>query len=133
LRARERKTQQELADMLGVPQSTITRIESGERSIAVSEVFRIAAVLNASPGYLLSGELTGEDISVTPECRLSSVAAFDWITGETRLPSQDEHAFYVQNVSAARARDITQVAARTGKARLSATTEIRASGKVEPG
>ena len=76
-------SQQQLAELLGETQSTITRIESGKRSIAVSEVYRIAAVLDCAPAYLLSGGLTGEAIPLTsgPEHELSSDAAFDWIVG----------------------------------------------------
>jgi transcriptional regulator with XRE-family HTH domain len=104
LRDRQNKSQQELANMLGVTQSTITRIESGKRAITVAEVFKIAAALDCAPVYLLSGGLTGEDIPVTPDLRLASGAAHDWIGGGLVLPGGDEHAYMQINVSAEQAR-----------------------------
>lgn len=41
-------SQQEVADMLGVPQSFVAKVELGERRIDVVEFLRLVAVLNAS-------------------------------------------------------------------------------------
>jgi transcriptional regulator with XRE-family HTH domain len=108
LRRKRGVSQQRLAELLGETQSTITRIESGQRSIAVSEVYRIAAVLDCAPAYLLSGGLTGEAIPLIggPEHELSSDAAFDWIVGMAPLIGGNERAYYLENVSATRAADI---------------------------
>jgi transcriptional regulator with XRE-family HTH domain len=55
LDARERAglTQRELADKLGWPYRTIQRIESGERRLAVEELFVFADALNTTPERLL--------------------------------------------------------------------------------
>src|SRR5262249_30727162 len=57
-------SQQRLADLLGVPQSTVTRIESGERGITVGELFRIAAALNVAPVELLGASFQPQDVPV---------------------------------------------------------------------
>lgn len=41
-------SQQEVADMLGVPQSFVAKVELGERRLDVVEFLAFAAVLNAS-------------------------------------------------------------------------------------
>ncbi len=99
LRDKRRVSQQQLAEMLGETQSTIARIESGERSIAVSELFRIAAALDCAPVYLLSGELTGEDVPVAPKHRLTCAQVHEWIVGIWPLPGADRRAYLLENIS----------------------------------
>lgn len=114
LRTKQGKSQQQLADMLGESQSTITRIESGDRSITVVELFRIAAALDCAPIYLLSGGLTAADVPVTPDEQLPSWEAELWIVGHKMLKGANERAFCLENISAQRASDIEKAARRLG-------------------
>lgn len=82
-------SQQRLADVLGEKQSTIARMESGERAFTVSEVFRIAAALNCQPITLLSGGLTGDDVPVTKEHTLTHAQAYEWLVGIRHLDGAD--------------------------------------------
>ena len=107
LRRKQNVSQQRLAEMLGETQSTVTRIESGERAITVAELLRIAAALDCAPVYLLSGGLTGEDLPVTPKLRLSANEAHDWIVGFAAIAGGSERAFYLENVSARRADEMS--------------------------
>ena len=107
LRRKQNVTQQQLADKLGETQSTIARIESGERAITVSEIFRIAAALDCAPVYLLSGGLTGDEVPVTKEHRITCAQAHEWIVGIWSLPGADRRAFLLENISAAEADEIS--------------------------
>jgi transcriptional regulator with XRE-family HTH domain len=105
-RSRPRVTQEQLAKELGQTQATITRMESGDRAITVAELFQIAAVLNVSPGDLLTGAFTGEDVPVTASLKVPPSVARGWLDGVTALPGADEDAFFVLNIPPSRARTI---------------------------
>jgi len=138
LRRKQNVSQQWLADKLGETQSTITRIESGERAITVSEVFRIAAALNCAPVELMSGGLTGEkDVPVTPRVRVEAMQAAAWIVGTAPLgPVNDAtwRAYYMENISEWRAAQVRKAAeenVRFQAAMFPPDSEQTASGEVE--
>src|SRR5512133_2303440 len=91
-------SQQKLADMLGETQSTVTRLESGEQAVKVSDIFRIAAALDCPPITLLSGGLTGADVPATPKLSLGPQEARRWIAGRHPLEGADQR-FYAEAVS----------------------------------
>lgn len=55
-RGRAGLTQVQLAARLGAPQSFVSKVESGERSVHVSELFRYADALETDPQELF-GEI----------------------------------------------------------------------------
>jgi transcriptional regulator with XRE-family HTH domain len=81
-------SQEQLASRLGLTQSAVTRIESGERAITVAEVFEIAAALNVAPIYLLTGSFTSENVTVAGH-DLEPEWARLWITGNQPLDMSD--------------------------------------------
>lgn len=112
LRRKQGVSQQRLAEMLGETQSTVTRIESGERAITVAELLRIAIALDCAPIYLLSGGLTGDDLPVTPNLTLDTKTAEWWISGWGALAGGDDHAYRFVNVSVTRARELEEAIQR---------------------
>lgn len=94
LRAKQGVSQQVLAEMLGETQSTVTRIESGDRSITVSELFRIAAALDAAPVELLAASFAPDEVPVAGKTRLSADHAREWVKGERPLPGGDEGRYW---------------------------------------
>ena len=100
LRRKRGMSQQRLAELLGETQSTITRIESGERSIAVSEVFRIAAALDCPPYLLMTGGLTGEDVPVTAKERIDCAYAYRWLIGLEPPPGGNKHLYTLESIAA---------------------------------
>lgn len=95
-RSRNRKmSQQQLAEILGVPQSTIARIEKGERAITVSELLQIAVALSVDPSQLLSGSYTNEKkIPVTKKLEVESRKVRRWLRGRLALPGTDERHYW---------------------------------------
>lgn len=68
-RRRERGlSQRALADLLGMDQSAVSRIESGDRRVSVDELSRIAQALDTNVGALLGKPATG-----------SRLAAAEWL------------------------------------------------------
>src|ERR1700678_396941 len=63
--ARERRglSQQDVADSLGLPRTSVTNIESGNREVSTLELSRLASLYRISPGSLLDAS-TSEDASV---------------------------------------------------------------------
>jgi transcriptional regulator with XRE-family HTH domain len=98
LRDRRGISQQQLADTLGVPQSTIARIESGGRMISVGELLRIAWALDVAPVHLLAASFRPQDIPIQEGLRLSPKDARDWIRGDTPIPGGDHRSYY-DNIS----------------------------------
>jgi transcriptional regulator with XRE-family HTH domain len=117
-----RVSQEKLAKILGVTQATVTRMESGDRAITVAELFQIAAALNVSPRWLLSGAFTGEDVPVTSKIKRSPADVRAWLDGETPLPGADDFVFRGENIPADRARSIY------GKVRAEYDVDIRTEG-----
>lgn len=93
-----RISQQQLADMLGVTQAMVTRMESGERSITVAELFQIAAALDCAPIFLLSGAFTGEKVPVTKTVELSPEDARRWLVGDAPLPGGNDALYLDRNI-----------------------------------
>ena len=64
LRENARRTQQEVADALGIHRMTIWRIEHGRFDLGLSQALALARFLGVDPGALLRGlsdeQLTGE-------------------------------------------------------------------------
>lgn len=55
-------TQSELANALGTSQSAVSQIEAGERNPTYDMIRRLADQLNVSAGYLMGGDVKGEDV-----------------------------------------------------------------------
>ena len=64
-RRRDRRTQQWLADKVGVKRTTIANTETGRQGIAVDLLFRVAVVLRVGVSNLIPTPTTGE--GETPE------------------------------------------------------------------
>ena len=52
-RKKRRLTQKELAKLTGIPESTISRYEHGERRVHIAVLGKLAAALGLRPGWLL--------------------------------------------------------------------------------
>ena len=92
-------SQTELCERLaevGFPmhQSVLARIESGQRPIRVDELFALAAALQVAPVYLLSGDLTGESVDVTPTIQRNPTLVRWWIQGTAALDEESSGAFF---------------------------------------
>lgn len=90
-----RLSQTELCEkvgQLGVPlhQSVLARMENGDRPIRVDELFAVAAALDVAPVFLLSGDLVGEDVQVTPTKRRASWWVRSWVSGQAPLDDGEE-------------------------------------------
>jgi Zn-dependent peptidase ImmA (M78 family) len=71
------------AKALGIPQSTLSRIETGERRVSASELAAIAALLHKSPNDFLS-ESAGQVFyrrDGLGELSPDATEAFDWLRG----------------------------------------------------
>ena len=98
LRDKHGISQQQLAEMIGETQSTIARIESGQRTISITDLFRLAAALDVAPVYLLAGQFNGGRVPVRAGVQLAPADAHEWIVGEKPLPGGDERAYIETNV-----------------------------------
>jgi len=92
------RSQQWLADRIGETQSTVARIESGKRSIAIRELFVISAALDVAPVELLAASFQPSDVPINGKRRLPPAEAREWLRGERPLPGGDERAYW-ENVS----------------------------------
>jgi transcriptional regulator with XRE-family HTH domain len=93
LRGRRGITQQELADEIGWPQSTVARIELGERAISVADLLSLAWALNVAPGYLLAGSFQDADVPVHETVRVRPDHMLSWVRGYEPLPGLDYRVF----------------------------------------
>jgi transcriptional regulator with XRE-family HTH domain len=93
LRTRRGMTQQELADSLGWPQSTIARVELGERAISVNDLLALSWALDVAPGYLLAGSFQDDEVPVHQTLRVKPEHALSWIRGYEPLPGLDYRRF----------------------------------------
>jgi transcriptional regulator with XRE-family HTH domain len=98
LRARLGISQKQLADAIGETQSTIARIESGRRTISVSELLRLAWALDVAPVHLLAASFQPEDVPIQGSLRLAPKDAREWVRGETPIPGGNHRAYY-DNIS----------------------------------
>jgi transcriptional regulator with XRE-family HTH domain len=86
VRMRKGWNQQQLADRLyelGAPtdRATISKIETGDRRIALDEVFWFAYALGVSPQALILPRRFGSSVAVTPTTSLETPLALDWLRG----------------------------------------------------
>ena len=65
LRRHAHLTQEEVAKRMGKPQSYVSKIESGERAVHLSEVKRISASLERKPSYFMYYVLELKDLEGT--------------------------------------------------------------------
>lgn len=65
-------------------------MENGDRPIRVDELFAVAAALDVAPVFLLSGDLVGEDVQVTPTKRRASWWVRSWVSGQAPLDDGEE-------------------------------------------
>lgn len=100
LRKARGKTTYELAQMLKeagrpIPQSGVSRIESGGRRVDVDDLTALAVVLGVSPAALLLplNDRAGARISVTGAGEVDAADAWDWAEGQRplKLGDRDEH------------------------------------------
>lgn len=94
LRKRRGITQQQLADELDWPQSTIARIELGERAIGVSDLLALAWALDVAPAYLLAGSFQDADVPVHQKLKVPPAHMLRWIRGGEPLPGLDYRRYY---------------------------------------
>lgn len=90
--ARRRKewTQQDLSEALAavgvrLESTVINRLERGSRGVSLDEAFALAAVLNASPLYLLSPPDMRTDVELAPDLSVSAGVVQEWIKGRRSL------------------------------------------------
>jgi transcriptional regulator with XRE-family HTH domain len=78
-----------------IPQSGISRIESGARRVDVDDLMALAAVLNVSPSALLLplDDAPTSNINITGAGSVPADVAWDWVDGERplRLPEGASH------------------------------------------
>jgi transcriptional regulator with XRE-family HTH domain len=98
LRDRRGISQQELADALGWTQSLVARLESGSRTISVSELLQVSWALDVAPVHLLAASFRPQDVPIQGTLRLSPKDARDWVRGDTPIPGGDHRSYY-DNIS----------------------------------
>jgi transcriptional regulator with XRE-family HTH domain len=87
-------SQQALADKLGWKQSTIARIESGDRAISVGDLLALSWALNVAPAYLLAGSFQSGDVPIHETLRVPPKHMLSWIRGGEPLPGLDYRAYF---------------------------------------
>ena len=60
-RKRKKLTQEEIAEMLGISVSFISRIERGNVKVSLETLTKIAAILDTSPCYFIDGVVKKSD------------------------------------------------------------------------
>jgi transcriptional regulator with XRE-family HTH domain len=77
-------------------QATITRLERGDRSLSVADLFAVTVELGVSPLWLLSGSYTNEAVPVLPEPfdPVSPPRMRAWLRGQNELPGADPATFF---------------------------------------
>jgi transcriptional regulator with XRE-family HTH domain len=98
LRDRRGKSQQWLADKIGETQSTVARIESGKRTIAVGELLRISWALDVAPVHLLAASFRPADIPIVDTLRVSPKEARAWVRGNLPIVGSDVRSYF-ENIS----------------------------------
>jgi transcriptional regulator with XRE-family HTH domain len=93
LRGRQ-MSQQQLASKIGETQSTVARIESGDRSITVDELFRISWALDVAPLELLAASFQPCDVPIIGTLRLAPADARDWVRGFRPIPGGNVRAYF---------------------------------------
>lgn len=95
LREQQGLTQQQLADRLAglgysMSRSTVAKVESSvqERGVTLADVLAVAAVLNASPTWLVVPDIDDADMAVTPQLVASAWRVRGWLYG--RGPVTDD-------------------------------------------
>ena len=78
-REKQKMTQDEVADKLGVARATYGRYESGQRECSFETLRKLADILCVSTDYLLGRESSGCSLSIPQKMLLNS---FDGLNGE---------------------------------------------------
>lgn len=94
LRERRGLSQQRLADDLGWNQSTIARIEAGQRSVSVADLLGLCWALNVAPIYMLDGSFQTGDVPVHEGIRVPTPHMRAWIRGGEPLPGMNYRAYF---------------------------------------
>lgn len=71
-------SQEDISNKIGIPQTTLSRYETGERKISSTNLIRLSKLFNVSPEYLLNGEeiSTGNAIIKTKNDLRKEMMAF---------------------------------------------------------
>lgn len=94
---RERRggmSQQALADALGWTQSTVARIESGQRQVTASDLLSLCWALDVAPVFVLDGSFQTGDVSVHKSLRVPTPHMRKWIRGGEPLPGMNYRAYF---------------------------------------
>jgi transcriptional regulator with XRE-family HTH domain len=92
-------TQAQLAQRLevafdwSIDRSMIARIEKGERTVSIEELFMLAAVLDTTPVLLMTPADETELMQPTPWRAMTSSRARAWITDQVRMWEQDDDLY----------------------------------------
>ena len=70
-------TQEQLAEMMNVSIQMISNLERGNKAIKIENLIRISEILKVSTDYILFGEFSNRDISVTAE-KISKLSESDY-------------------------------------------------------
>ncbi len=95
----QRLSQAELAKRLvelghGMHQTAIAKIETNDRTVSLQDAMALAAALNVSPAYLISGDYSMEKtVAVTHKLKVSPRQVRQWVRGTRALPGQDPFVF----------------------------------------
>ena len=66
LRERAGKSQEEVAGVLGIPRTSLSQIETGERDLTSLELAQLSTVFGVPTDYVLSDEKISQEIAVEP-------------------------------------------------------------------
>jgi transcriptional regulator with XRE-family HTH domain len=93
-------SQQQLAEKIDESQSTVARIESGDRSITIEELFKIALALDVAPVHLLGAGFVGDSVPIAGKVRVKPSEARAWIRGKHPInrPGADFRKFLFENI-----------------------------------
>jgi len=94
VRERHGTSQQELADALGWTQSTVARIESGQRAISIGELVALSWALNVAPAYLLSGSFQSGAVPVHKTLQVPPAHMLKWVRGGEPLPGLNYRRYF---------------------------------------
>ena len=85
---------------LGEPsyrQTTIAKIENGDRGVGLEDVLVLSAALKVPPGWLVTPAERGAEVEVTPALTAAATAVRAWLGGEPfpgSLDDEDERALF---------------------------------------
>ena len=82
MRESRKFTQEEIAELLGIPRSGVVQIEAGNRSVDSLELMKLSEALGFDPKHLFAEEFTQQRDSVTALFRAEPQAATDHLLSE---------------------------------------------------